>query len=283
MCRCFPVPGVLVLCLSSLSASSPPVRAVDDAETFTGGLAASATVDVRPHVSGTLAKVLFKEGSQVKKGDVLFEMDPAPYQAAVNRAEADLALAEARLKRTEADLRRAEQLAARRAMSREEYDKHVSDRAEAAAAMGVARAQLEQARALLQHTRVVAPISGQAGQVFVDAGNLVRGGEAGPVLVTLVSTDPIYVYFEMDERSLLRYQKTARAKKAQDARTPIAVGLAGEAGFPHKGVIDFLDNRVNPDTGTIRVRGVMPNPDGRFTPGLSARVRLQLGKKGPGR
>jgi RND family efflux transporter MFP subunit len=257
--------------------------AVDDADTFAGRLAASATVEVRPLVSGTLEKVMFKEGAEAKKGDVLFEIDPMPYAAAVHKAEADLALAEARLKRTEADYRRAEQLLARRAMSREDFDKSASDRAEAAAAVGVARAQIDHAKILLHQTKVVAPIAGKTGQILMTPGNLVRGGESGQFLVLIAAVDPVYVYFDMDERALLRFQKMLGNKKVQDAKTPIAVGFVVEEGFPHKGVIDFLDNRVNPDTGTIRVRGVLPNPDGRFTPGLSVRVRLQLGKKGTGR
>jgi RND family efflux transporter MFP subunit len=267
---------LLVACLFNLAA-------VDDVETFEGRLAASAKVEVRPLVSGTLARVLFKDGAEVKKGDVLFEIDPAPYQAAAHKAEADLALAEARLKRTETEYRRANLLYSKRAISQEDYDKSASDRAEAAAAVRVARAQLDQAKVLLQHTKVVAPITGKAGLALVDVGNLVRGGEGGPVLVTLVATDPMYVYLDMDERTLLRYRTMLRPKQARDARTPIAVGLANEEGFPHRGVIDFVDIRVNPDTGTLRVRGVLPNPDHDLMPGQSARVRLQLDKKGNGR
>jgi len=266
-----------------LHVTEPVSRETADAVTFSGRIDAVASVDVRPHVSGTLAKILFRDGSEVKQGDVLFEIDPAPYRAAVNKAEADAALAEARRKRSEADFQRALQLLTRRAISREDHDKAASDRAESEAALRLAQAYVEQAKSLLRLTKVVAPISGKTGRSLIDVGNLIRGGENGPVLVTLVSIDPVYVYFDIDERNALRLQKKLQQEKAKDVRLPIAVGLAGEEGFPRAAVVNFIDNRVNPDTSSVRVRGTLPNLDHALMPGLSVRVRMQFWKKGTGR
>jgi RND family efflux transporter MFP subunit len=250
---------------------------------FTGRIEAVATVDVRAHVPGTLAKIHFKEGSEVNQGDVLFEIDPTPYRWAVTKSDADVALAEARLRRAEADFQRAQQLFTRRAISREEHDKAASDRAEADASVRVARASAAQTKIMLEQTRVVAPISGVVGRAQIDVGNMLRGGESGPVLVTLVSTDPVYVSFDMDEKSFLRLRKVQRQAKGKNARISIAVGVGDEEGFPHKGTIDFLDNRVNSNGGTLHVRGTLPNRDQVLLPGLSVRVRVHFPEAGTGR
>jgi RND family efflux transporter MFP subunit len=256
----------------------PLVRTVTDYEDFTGRTEAYRTIEVRARVSGYLNKVNFVEGSEVKKGEVLFEIDPRLFEAQLQRANAVLNQAQAHLRRLDQDLDRATSLLPRNAISREEYDKIAGDRSEAAAAVSVAKASVEAAKLNLAYTKVVAPISGRISRRLLDPGNLIKADET--VLTSIVSDDPIYAYFDIDERTLLRLRRMVRQTQSIFVRkqdVPVMLGLSDEEGFPHVGKIDFSDNRLDPMTGTLRVRGVFDNPQHLLSPGLFVRIRLPIG------
>ena len=256
----------------------PVVREVTDAEVFTGRTEASAAVELRARVTGYLDKVLFKDGDDVKQGDVLFEIDPRPYRAEREKAQAVTALAEARLKQADDAGKRAAALLASKAISQEDLDKAVADRAEAEAALAVARAGLAAAKLALDFSKVAAPFDGRVGRRLVDPGGLVKADDT--VLAVLSARDLMCVAFDVDERTALRQRRAVREGKPGakgEAELPVAMGLADEEGFPHPGKVDFIDNRVDPDKGTLRMRAVFANADGLLVPGLSARVRLAIG------
>jgi RND family efflux transporter MFP subunit len=253
----------------------PVVREVSDQEAFTGRLEPVATVDLRPRITGTLDKVAFKAGTHVKRGDVLFEIDPRLYQAELKKAEAEVRRAEARLRRLTGDLERAKQLLPRRAIAREDFDRLKEDQAEAAAVVEVVRAALEIARLHLAATKVRAPIDGRIGRPLITAGNLVQADTT--TLATLVSVDPIYSAFGIDEKTALRLARLEREGKVpggKGAAWPVLMGTAGEKDFPHRGKIAFMDNRVNPATGTLAAHAVCANSEGTLLPGMFARIRL---------
>jgi multidrug efflux system membrane fusion protein len=256
----------------------PVLREINDFEDFTGRTEAVATVQLRARVSGYLLRTPFQEGAQVKEGDVLFEIDERPYRAELDKASAAVAVAETRLKLTAATHKRAAAGHARNMVSQEELDKAVAEVAEAEAAVRLAKAGLEIARLNLDFTRVHAPIGGQIGRRLVDPGNLVKADETK--LAVIVSRDPVYVYFDIDERTLLSLWRSAgggTAGKLSGQKLPVDVGLVAEEGFPHRGVIDFADNRVDANTGTLPLRAVLPNKQRLIAPGMFARVRLPIG------
>jgi RND family efflux transporter MFP subunit len=264
--------------------SRPIVREVTDYEEFTGRLDAEFSVEIRARVSGYLKEIRFKDGDTVKRGQVLFEIDPRPYQAAYAKDQAALVQAQARLSRLEEDFARARQMLARRAMAREEFDKTAGDRTEAAAAVGSAKAALDNSRLYLEWTQVRAPISGRVSRRLIDTGNMVAADQTS--LTSVVSTDPMYLYFDVDERTLLRLRSEAQpastSASSYQSSARVEMGLAAEEGYSHQGVINFEDNRVDSNTGTIRMRGVFANPKTAsgthlLSPGLFARVRLPLG------
>ena len=243
---------------------------------FTGRLEATATVEVRPQVGGLLRAVRYKAGAAVKKGDVLFELDDAPYRAALDAAEGAVALAEARRSRLEADYQRARLLLARKATSREDFDRIAGGRAEAEAEIKVARAQLAIPRLFLGYTRVTAPRDGTISAPLRAAGEVVWAWPDAPgPLALLMPTDPLHVWFDVDEGTLLRHPGLQR--RLGKERLPIRVSVAGEKGFPREGTLDYVGVRVEPRTRTAPLRGVLPNRDGALLPGMSARVRLRLG------
>jgi RND family efflux transporter MFP subunit len=256
---------------------------VTDHSDFTGRTAAVDAVEVRARVWGYLDKVNFKEGALVHKGDVLFQIDPRLYRADLERARGTVAQFEARVHRLERDYHRARNLLARGAVGQEEYDRYEGDYREATASLDVAKANRDLAALNLEYTGVIAPVSGRVSRYVVTVGNLIQSGEqnGGTLLTTVVSVDPMYVYFDMDERTVLRLRNLIREGKASSARDtewPLALGLATEVGFPHEGTINFEDNQVNPKTGTLRVRGVFRNKDELLSPGLFARVRVPIGR-----
>ncbi|MES2818270.1 MAG: efflux RND transporter periplasmic adaptor subunit [Pseudomonadota bacterium] len=238
---------------------------------LTGRLEAPQTVAVRPRVSGLVDKVAFVEGSQVKQGDLLFQIDPRPFEATVRGLEAQLQQARAGLSRAANEARRGERLRSSNAISAELADARSSAAQEARAGVAAIQAQLEAARLDLSFTRVTAPIDGQVGRAEITAGNLVNAGQT--LLTHLVSTDRVYAYFDADERIYLKYRELSRQGQ-RGASSPVYLGLADETGHPHLGQMDFIDNQLNPQTGTIRGRAVFDNRDGRFTPGLYARLKL---------
>lgn len=253
---------------------SKPVQQWDE---FTGRVSAVETVDLRPRVSGYVERVAYEEGQDVRKGDLLFVIDQRRYRAELDRAVANLerARSEARLAQTQDA--RAQALVEAKAISREEFETRKAATAQGNAAVRAAEAAVASARLDLQFTQVRAPISGRAGRAMVTTGNLAQADAT--LLATLVSLDPVHVYFESDEQTYLRYNQLARDGERAKAGNAVRVGLANEQGYPHAGTVDFTDNRVDPRTGTIRVRAVLPNPDREFTPGLFARVQLEGGDR----
>jgi RND family efflux transporter MFP subunit len=266
-----------------VTVSYPVERDVTDFADFTGRTAAVDSVEVRARVSGYLDKVNFKEGTLVKKDDMLFEIDPRPYRAELDRAKGTVAQFDARVRRLERDYHRAKNLIVRGAVGQEEYDRYEGDYREAMAGLEVARANRDLAALNLDYTRVIAPVNGRISRYVVTKGNLIQAGDqaGGTLLTTIVSVDPMYAYFDMDERTVLRIRQLIRdgkAKSAGQTKWPVALGLAIEEGFPHQGAINFEDNQVNPRTGTLRVRGVFPNKDEALSPGFFARVRVPIGQ-----
>ncbi len=268
----FPPPDV--------SVSAVVQKSITEWDDYSGHVEAVDSAEIRTRVSGHLNGVHYREGGLVKKGQLLFKIDDREYAAAADAARANLARAESRLKLAQQELARAESLISVRAVSQGELEARQVEFLQAEADKLAAGAGLVQAELNLSFTRVRAPFAGRAGEALVKSGNLVTPNET--LLTTLVSVDPIYVTFTGDERAYLRYQQLARdgsRESSRDAPNPVLVGLANEEGYPHRGEMDFVDNAVNPATGTIRGRAVLPNPDGAFTPGLFARVRLLGGSQ----
>jgi RND family efflux transporter MFP subunit len=257
----------------------PLVREITEWDEFTARLEAVDSVEVRPRVGGYLESIHFRDGAMVKKGDLLFSIDPRPYAAVLRRAEADRAVAIARLALARKNYERAADLVASRAISVEESDIRESSGRQAEASLHETEAAVEAARLDVEFTQVSAPISGRVGRKLVTEGNLITGGPGsqGTLLTTIVSLDPIYAYFEADEGSLLKYTRLARTGErlsSRDYKNPVYIGLADERGFPREGFMDFVDNQVDRGTGTIVGRAVLPNSDLSLTPGLFARLRL---------
>jgi membrane fusion protein, multidrug efflux system len=253
-------------------------RGIQDWDEFTGRFQAIDTVELRPRASGYIDQVLFHEGQLVKKDDVLVIIDPRPYQADYDRAKAGLELAKSQQALAALEAARVQKLKDSGAVSREELDERLSTLNQQEASVSGAKAALDNAALLLSFTKVRAPIDGRASRAEVTRGNLVTGGNnGGTLLTTIVSVNPIYVYFEGDENTYLRYNQLAREGErpsSRDARNPVKIGLSNEQGFPHEGYMDFVDNQLDVRTGTIRARAVLENKNGQFTPGMFARVQL---------
>jgi len=253
-------------------------RQIGDTDEFTGRLEAVHAVEVRPRVSGYLQKVQFKEGEIVREGNLLFQIDARPFQAEADRLKGELSQAKAQRSRAQSDFDRAERLHNNDGMSAEEYDRRAAVRNEAEARIASTEAALRGAELNLEFTRVTAPISGRVGRAEITAGNLVEGG-AGQIkpLTTLVSLDPIYVYFDVDEQTYLKYAHFTQSHGSHELHGSALLGLADEDGFPHTGLVSFVDNQVSSSTGTIRLRATFANKNLALTPGLFARIRLQGG------
>lgn len=242
-------------------------REVRPAEELSGKIEAVHRVDLRPRVSGTITAIRYREGSEVAAGAVLFTIDARPYRANLARATAELARARARAELARVESGRGDKLLAASAIAQAERDSLASSATQADAEVQAAQAQLALARLDVEFTEVKAPIAGRAGRALVSIGDYVAAGPAPTPLTQLVSVDPVYVYFTGDERSYLRF--AGRAEKSA-----VAIGLADETGYPHAGVVDFVDTRLDAGTGTVLLRAVVPNPDHRLAPGLFARVQL---------
>jgi RND family efflux transporter MFP subunit len=265
-----------------VTVSHPLEQEVTDYADFTGRLAAVDSVEVRAHVWGYLDKVNFKEGALVKKGDVLFELDARPYKAALDQAKAKVAQDEAQLSFDDAEYQRNLSLAKTGATSRSDLDKSAAARAVDMANIAADKAVVDSRQLDLDYVKITAPISGRASRTLVTTGNLVQSGDqaGGTLLTTIVSVDPVYAYVDVDERSVQYVRRLIREGKARSARDvplPIRLGLATDTGHPHEGTMDFVDNQVNPKTGTLRLRGVFPNKDEILTPGFFVRVRVPIG------
>src|SRR6185437_12522192 len=252
-------------------------RTVTDSETFSGRFSAVDHVDIRPRVSGYISSVNFVDGTVVHKGQVLFVIDPRPYQADYQRAEADLDQARAQAALAKAEQTRAVSLFAAHAISRDEFDTRTANARQSAATVEAAKAAVDSAALNLTFTRVIAPITGRVSRAIVTNGNLVTNGQT--LLTTIVSLNPIYVEFNADEQAYLTFEKYAGNDGRKDAPTnslgnAVYVGLADENGYPHEGRLVFMDNSLNAETGTIYARALLTNTDGHFVPGLFARVKL---------
>lgn len=249
-------------------------REVQEFDEFTARLEAPDTVEVRSRVAGTVEAVRFKEGQFVRKGDPLFTIDTRAFRAEVARAEAQIAALKTQAELARADLARSEKLVSANAVSQQEIDQLRSALRSAEANQKGAEAALVQARLNVEYANVTSPVSGRTSRANVTPGNLVGIGD--PVLTTVVSSDRVYAYFDASEATYLKYMRAAKP-----AATAVQMGLSNEQGFPHTGRLDFVDNRLNPATASIRARAVFDNKGGQFTPGLYARVKLGGGASYP--
>jgi multidrug efflux system membrane fusion protein len=256
-------------------------RQVTEWDDFTGRLEPVETVEIRPRVAGAISAVRFKEGAIVRKGDPLFQIDDRPFIAEVDRLRAELTRSRATVQRAGSELQRAERLRAGDAMSLEEHDRRSAFAQEASAQVAAVEAALRAAQLNVEFSRIVSPIAGRVSRALVTEGNLVSSGPGEATLMTtVVSLDPIHAHFDADERIFLRYSALARSAGKPDASAgglPIRMALANEQGFPREGKLDFLDNRLDPASGTIRGRAVFRNRDGALTPGLFVRLRVAGG------
>jgi len=259
--------------------AQPLSQEVTEWDEYTGRIEAVNSVEVSARVSGYLEKVNFKAGDRVHKGDLLFLIDPKPFTAQLNYAEAELERAKSRHELAKNDLSRAEHLFRAKAISEEEHDARSKGLRETAAAVQSAQANLYTARLNLEFTQVRAPIDGRIGRELITAGNLVNGGGGDATVLTfIVSTDPVYVYVDADERSVLKYRRQARKKgrgSLGDAHTPVELAVADEPDFPHQGHLDYISPREDAATGTLTLRGIFANPDELLSPGFFARMRIR--------
>jgi multidrug efflux system membrane fusion protein len=246
-------------------------RSIIDWQSYSGKLEAVERVEIRPLVGGTLTAVHFKDGSLVKKGDLLFTIDPRPYLAEVAKVQAQLAAAQARSDYTASDVTRAERLLADNAIARRDYEEKQNAAREAAANVLAAKAALQVAKLNLEYTQITAPISGRISRAEITSGNVIAVGVNSAPLSTLVSVSQVYAAFDVDEQSYLKFVHPAQAKNAQ---VSVYLGLANEEGYSRQGKVTSIDNRVDALSGTIRVRAVFDNQDGMLLPGLFARIHL---------
>ncbi len=271
---------------------APPVgvapavqRTLSATDEFSGRLEATATVDVRSRIAGTLDKVHFREGQEVAKGALLFSIDPRAFNAELARMQAQLASARSAAELATTELARSQKLLELRAVSRQEFDQASASVRNTKAAVDAAVAAVTSARLNVEYSQIRAPLAGRVSRANVSVGNLVGAGE--PVLTTLVSMDKVYAYFDIDEGTYLKYGRLVRGNERGDEKgdkgakagpaMAVQMGLSSEAGLPHSGVIDFIDNRLTPSTGGIRARAVFDNKQRQFTPGLFVRIRLAAG------
>ncbi|MFM5658066.1 efflux RND transporter periplasmic adaptor subunit [Aeromonas veronii] len=255
------------------------VQPVNQWDEYSGRIEAIQSVELRPRVSGYLESVNYREGQEVKQGDVLFTIDARNYRAELARANAQFARATSVAAQSSNEALRAKVLVAQHAISTQMWEqRNAADKAAQADVMA-AQAAVDTAKLNLAWTQVRAPIVGRAGRALVTKGNLVTADGTASVLTTLVSQDKMYAYFDIDENAFLRYtQRTRNGLGGHSATIPVQVGLSNEEGFRHSGEVDFLDNRVERSSGTLRVRAILDNKDRYLTPGLFARVRLQAGR-----
>ena len=258
--------------------SPPLVMRLSEWDEYTGRFEATDTVDVRARVDGYLDSIHFRDGTIVKPGDLLFVIDPRPYEAVLDGARADVVRAQTRLELAVTDFTRGEALFAIKGISQEENDRRTQTRKEAEAALIVARAAERAAALNVEFTRVRAPIAGRISRKFVSVGNVISGGQAGSTLLTtIVAVDPIQFVFDASESDYLKYNRmnaSGERRTSREVANPVRIRLLDEPSFTHFGKMDFVDNRVDPATGTIRGRALVPNPAGFITPGQFGRLQL---------
>ncbi len=259
-----------------VSVANPIKKTVSDVAEFTGRFEASERVDVRAQVSGQLIQVAFKDGATVKKGDLLFKIDPRPYQNALDEAQSAITTANARIQLTKADVDRAKDLIRTGNITDQVAQQRQQAYQEALASLQGAQAQVSTAKLNLEWTDVRAPIDGRIGRKLVTEGNLIASGASSSVLTTIVNTKPIYFYFDVDEQSYLRYMGFVREGKIkqEDGGAPVKIALPDSQTYNIDGRIDFADNQLDQQTGTLRLRASVPNEDGFLTSGVFGRLRL---------
>jgi RND family efflux transporter MFP subunit len=260
-----------------VTVAAPLVQRITEWDEFTGRFEPTEAVEVRARVSGYLQSVNFEDGALVKEGDLLFVIDPRPYQTVVDRSEADVEAANARLEFAESQLARAEALVDQSVVSEASYDERVQERRAAEAAVHQSAAALRAAQLDLGFTEVRAPISGRVSNRRIDVGNLVAGDPNSTLLTTIVALDPLYFEFDMSEGDFLAYQRAVERgalPSTRDRETEVQARLPDDEGWPYSGTMNFVDNRIDPDSGTIRTRAVLPNPDLFITPGQYGRLRV---------
>jgi len=258
-----------------VTVAKPVTKEIVEWDEYTGRTAAVQSVNITSRVSGYLYNITFRAGDVVNQSDLLFVIDPRPYQAAYDQANGQLRQAEAQQKLNNLNLERADELRAKNVIAKQDYDNAVSQKAVCDAQVIAAQAAVESAQLNLNFTYIKAPVTGRIGTEQVTVGNLVQADST--LLTTLVSVDPIYAYFNVDERSELKYRQLAREGKLPDPRSaevPVYLQLENEKGFPHQGTIDFVNNQYDPSTGTLQVRGIFPNANGFLVPGAFVRVRI---------
>ncbi len=270
-----------------VTVANPTFKSLTDEDSYNGWLRPSATVDIRARVRGHIKKVYFYDGDMVKKGQALFELDPRPFQTAIDQAQAQANAIAAQAVSLEKDVARYTELVKTRAVTQQQLDKAIAD-------VGYAHAQyeamLEEVKAKkldLEYSRITAPISGKIGRALLTEGNLVNAGGTDPVLATILDIDPIDIYFSVDEPALQKFikaQRESQGKGADDDKTPlrerkirIRFALETDEGFPHQATLDFANNEIDSATGTITVRAEVENPKGEFAPGYRVRVRVPTG------
>jgi RND family efflux transporter MFP subunit len=263
----------------TVSVSRPLQREIVEWDEYTGRFDATQTVEIRARVSGYLNEVRFRDGQEVRQGDLLFAIDPRPFERSLEQARAELFAATTKVENANLDVARGQPLIERKIISDKTFDDRMSLLRDAQAAVKVAEAKLKSAELDLSFSTVAAPIWGRIGRTMVTAGNWVSAGSVSgaTLLTTIVSQDPIYIYFDVNENNYIKYKRLAeRGVKAgaADVGAPVEVALPDERGFPHTGRLDFLDNRLDQGTGTLRARAVLANKAGLFSPGLFGRVRV---------
>jgi RND family efflux transporter MFP subunit len=272
--------------LPPVTVSRPVSKVVTDYFEFPGQTAAVGEVEVRARVTGYIDSIHFTDGQEVKKGELLYTIDPRPYEAILNRAKAELARLEATLEKAHLDLARSERMLPSGAVSKDEFEQHATQLKTTEADILAAEAAIYDAELNVGFTKVTSPIDGRVSRRYVTEGNLVQSGSnQSTVLTTVVTTNPIYVDFRIDENAFLLSENVAKRAgqeiqldRIKELKIPVEVGLADEEGFPHKGLLDFMDNKISSSTGTLRARGVFDNLKDRLMPGLFVRVRIPYGK-----
>jgi RND family efflux transporter MFP subunit len=265
---------------AKVTIASPCLTTVTNWDEYPGHLEAVEMVEIRPRVAGYIDSIHFQDGAEVKAGDLLFVIDPRPYQAELEQVQARRRQAETHLELTRSDLKRAEALKGTKAISEEEYDSRSNAVRESEAALAAAKANEATARLNLDYTQIKAPVSGKIGRRLLTVGNFVQlqgNGGSATVLATIVSQDPIYCYLDVEEASYHKYLDNAKAAQAAGTVLPCEIALVNEQGFSHRGKLDFTDNQVNPQTGTIRLRAVFENADRALVPGMFANARIPAG------
>lgn len=263
----------------TVTVAKPVSKRIVDHADFTGQMAAVDNVDIRPRVSGYIDRIVFKEGDLVKAGNLLLVIDPRPYQAALDQATGQLRQAEAQQKLNDANFARAQDLRAKNVIASQDFDTAVAQKNQADAQVVAAQAAVSAAQLNLDFTQIKAPVAGRISRQLITVGNLVQADQT--TLTNIVSVDPIYAYAEVDENTVLRFEQLiaqGSVEDARQARVPISIALGDQKELTREGVIDFIDNKIDPSTGTLQIRGVFSNQDGILLPGMFVRVRVPTSK-----